>query len=32
LLSISLKINIAIVTVSSCLLFASSPMLFSFGN
>ncbi len=32
LLSISLKINIATLTVSSCLLFASTPMLFSFGN
>jgi len=32
LLSISLKINIATLTVSSCLLFASAPMLSSFGN
>jgi hypothetical protein len=32
LLSISLKINIATLTVSSCLLFAFAPMLSSFGN
>ncbi len=32
LLSISLKINIATLTVNSCLLFASTPMLSSFGN
>ncbi len=32
LLSISLKINIITLTVSSCLLFASAPMLSSFGN
>ncbi len=32
LLSISLKSNIATLTVSSCLLFASAPMLSSFRN
>jgi hypothetical protein len=32
LLSISLNINIVFVTMSSCLLFASAPMLFSFEN
>jgi len=32
LLSISLKINITTLTVSSCLLFAFAPMLSSFGN
>ncbi len=32
LLSISLKINTTTMTMSSCLLFASSPMLFSFRN
>jgi hypothetical protein len=32
LLSISLKINIATLTVSSCLLFASTPMLSNFKN
>jgi hypothetical protein len=32
LLSISLKINIATLTVSNCLLFTSAPMLSSFGN
>jgi hypothetical protein len=32
LLSISLKINIATLIVSSYLLFASAPMLFSFRN
>jgi hypothetical protein len=32
LLSISLKINIATLIVSSCLLFVSAPMLSSFGN
>jgi len=32
LLSISLKINIATLTMSSCILFASAPMLSSFRN
>jgi hypothetical protein len=32
LLSISLKINTTTLIVSSCLLFASAPMLSSFAN
>jgi hypothetical protein len=32
LLSISLKINITTLTMSSCLIFAFAPMLFSSGN